>query len=150
MIKLECISINNHTELNSKEGTVLKEIKKEHVNYKTKLKELIAFIHETHLYFGTNCLRNYIKTIIPDIGYDPVLSPKNFRVLLKGLGLGLKYIIRNGSDGACPFLNLNRCLINDIKPNDCTRFPYNEDGSLRMDYPFISICNGLIRKQKHI
>lgn len=146
MINLECISINNHTELNSKEGTALKEFKKEYVNYKTKLKELIDFIQETHLYFGTNCLRNYIKTIIPDIGYDPVLAPKNFTSLLKGLNYGLKYIIRYGADGACPYLKLNRCTIQDIKPEDCRRFPYNEDGSLRMDEPFISICDGLKKR----
>ncbi|TFG16953.1 MAG: YkgJ family cysteine cluster protein [Promethearchaeota archaeon] len=146
MIQPECISINNHTELNSDWGSTIKRIKKESPYIKIKIKELIDFIQENHLYYGISCLRSYIKTIIPEVGYDPIFSPKNFKVILTGLDLGLKYIIRTDANGACPFLKLNKCLIHKIKPLDCKNFPYNKDGSLRRDSPFISICSGLQKK----
>ena len=146
MIQPECISINNHTELNSDWGSTIKRIKKESPYFTIKIKELINFIQEKHLYYGISCLRSYIKTIIPEVGYDPIFSPKNFKVILAGLDLGLKYIIRTDSNGACPFLKLNKCSINKIKPLDCKSFPYHKDGSLRRDHPFISICSGLHKK----
>jgi len=144
IIKPECISIDNKTELNSKEGTTIKKIKKQ-PHFKKRLIKLVDFIKKSHLYYGKSCLRSYIKTIIPNIGYDPVLSPKTYATILRGLDFGLKYIIRTDKNGACTFLKLNMCSIHEIKPTDCKQFPYNKDGTLRKDHTFISICNGLKR-----
>lgn len=149
VIKPECISIDNNTELNSNEGFTIKKIKKENPYFKKKLGKLVDFIQRSHLYYGKSCLRRYIKTIIPDVGYDPVFTPKTFSSILKGLDFGLKYIIKTDASSACPFLKLNECSIHKIKPLDCKRFPYNDDSSLRSDYPFISICNGLKRMREN-
>ena len=145
IINPECISIDNKTEINSEEGITVKEIKKLGSNIEKRLKELIRFIQKSHLYYGKGCERSYTKTIIPDVGYDPVFTPKSFKSLLIGLDFGLKYIIRTNKSRACTFLKLNKCSIHKVKPLDCQRFPYNEDGYIRKDYPFLSICNGLQR-----
>lgn len=144
----ECISINNKTEANSKEGFTIKNIKKQKTFCEKQLNELVDFIQKSHLYYGRSCLKSYTKTIIPNVSYDPIFTPKTFETILEGLDLGLRYIVRTDAIGACTFLKLNKCSINEIKPLDCKRFPYNEDGSLRKDYPFLSICNGLKRMRE--
>lgn len=143
IINPQCISVNNETELNSEDGNILKRIRKQFKNFDRKIKELIEFIQKNHLYYGKNCLRLYIKTILPDFDYDPVLVPKSFNSILKGLDFGLEYIIKTDVSGKCTFLNLNLCSINDFKPIGCKKFPYTKDKCLRKDELFLSVCRGL-------
>jgi Fe-S-cluster containining protein len=55
---------------------------------------------------------------------EPILIPKSFNALLKGLDIGLEYIIKSDISGKCPFLHINRCSIHIFKPMGCNLFPY--------------------------
>ena len=143
LINPECISINNGTELNSKEGNTIKRIRKNYRNSGKKIEELIGFIQNTHLYCGQNYLRKYIKTILPDLNYDPLLVPKSFDIMLKGLDFGLEYILKTDVYGKCSLLNMNLCSIYNYKPFACTKFPYINENCLRRDNLFITVCRGL-------
>lgn len=149
IIKTQCISINDGTELNCEDGHIIKRIKKDYKNSDKKIEELIKFIQTNHDYYGKSCLRLDLKTIIPNLDYDPVLKPKNFNVILKGIELGLDYIIKTNVNGECPYLTLNLCSINDFKPIGCKKFPYTKDKCLRKDDFFLSICRG-VKKIKEI
>lgn len=143
IINPQCISINNETELNSEDGNTIKRIRRNFKNFDRRIKELVEFIQENHLYYGKTGLCLYIKTILLDLDYDPVLVPKSFNSILKGLDFGLEYIIKTDVSGKCPFLNLNLCSIHDIKPIGCKKFPYTNDKCLRKDELFLSVCSGL-------
>jgi Fe-S-cluster containining protein len=147
IIRPESISTKKRNNIKLREGVLLKKNKKTYSNSYKKVKSLIKFILKTHLYFGKNCLRKNITTIIPNLDYDPLLVPKTFKNMLKGLDHGLKYIIKNDIYGKCPFLKLNLCSINQIKPINCKLFPYTKEGILRNDYPFLAICCGLKKKK---
>jgi Fe-S-cluster containining protein len=142
IINSACISINNKTECNSEEGISIKRIKKKYNNFSKKLEELRRFIQNNHEYRGKNCLRQYIKTILLDLAYDPLLAPKSFNTILKGLEFGLEYILKTDASGKCPFLNLNLCLIHDFKPIACKNFPYARYKQLRNDKSFLTKCRG--------
>jgi Fe-S-cluster containining protein len=142
MVKPQCISLNNGTEFNSKQGITLNKIKKTYKNYDKKVKELIEFLQKYHDYYGTNGLREYTKTILPDLKYDPILTPKNYNVILKGIDIfKLDYVLEKDPSGKCFFLKLNRCQIHDIKPIACRKFPFTKNKCLRNDHIFESICN---------
>jgi Fe-S-cluster containining protein len=143
IINPQCISINNKTELNSKEGNTIERIREKYNNFDSKIEELKDFIKKNHLFYGRNCLRQYNKTFLSNLGFDPVLVPKNFDYIIKGLNYGLEYIIKTDVSGTCPFLTLNLCSIHDFKPMGCKNFPYTKNKCLRKDNLFSSICSGL-------
>ncbi|MFW9819938.1 MAG: YkgJ family cysteine cluster protein [Candidatus Thorarchaeota archaeon] len=143
IIDPQCISQNDGTELNSEDGITIKRIRKSLRNSDKKIEELVEFIKKNHLYFGQNSLCQYIKTILPDLNYDPLLIPKSFDIILKGLDFGIEYILKADMTGKCSFLNLNLCSIYNYKPIACTRFPYIKDNCLRKDNIFTTICRGL-------
>lgn len=58
---------------------------------------------------------------------DPVLIPKSFNAMLKGIDLGWEYIIKADIYGKCPFLFLNQCIIHIFKPLGCYLFPYKKE-----------------------
>ena len=149
MINPQCISINVGTDCNFEDGSTIKGIKKMHNDFNKKNEELIDFIEEFHDYYGRDCLRLNTKTIMSNLDYDPLLIPKNFNVIMKGLKLGLEYILNTNVFGECPYLSLNRCLIHDFKPIGCKKFPYTKDKCLRKDNPFLSVCKGL-KKMKEV
>jgi Fe-S-cluster containining protein len=144
-IKPQCISVNNGTELNSEDGNTIKRIHNNYRNSDKKIEDLINFIQKTHLNRGQNSLRQYIKTILPNLKYDPLLVPISFDIILKGLEFGLEYILKTDVSGKCSFLNLNLCSIYKYKPIACTRFPLIKDNCLRKDNIFTTICRGLKR-----
>jgi len=148
-IRLNCISINDGTELNSEDGKTIKMIRANYSNSDQKIQELVEFIRENHLYCGKSCFRQYWKTVVPEFDYDPILVPKSYDVMIKGFDLGLEYIIKTDISGVCPFLNLNLCSIHDFKPMGCKKFPYEKDRCLRKDELFLSVCKGL-KKIKQI
>jgi Fe-S-cluster containining protein len=149
IVNPHCISINNGTELNSEDGNTIKRIYKNYRNPDKRIKELLGFIQKTHLYYGQNSLRRYIKTILPDLNYDPLLVPKSFNIMLKGIDFGLEYILKTDVTGQCSFLNLNLCSINNYKPYACAKYPYLKDNCIRKDNLFTTICRGL-KKVKEI
>ncbi|MFX0021563.1 MAG: YkgJ family cysteine cluster protein [Candidatus Hermodarchaeota archaeon] len=148
-INPQCISLNNGTEFNSEDGNTIKRIWKNFKDSDKKVDELIEFIKKNHLYCGQNSLRRYVKTILPDINYDPLLAPKSFDIILKGLEFGLEYILKTDMTGKCSFLKLNLCSIYKYKPIACTRFPYTKEKCLRKDNILTIVCKGL-RKVKEL
>ena len=55
--------------------------------YKKKIEGLKKFILNNHQFLG-NGLPLPIFTFLPDLGRTPILAPKNFQVILKGLEWG--------------------------------------------------------------
>jgi Fe-S-cluster containining protein len=140
LVKPDCISLNNGTEFNSTEGITIKKIKKTYANYEKKFKELVEFLQKNHYYCGMNSFRKYTKTILPNIEYDPLLIPKSYDIILKGIDkFKLDYIIKKDRSGKCIFLRLNYCQIHDIKPIACAKFPFTHENCLRKDPVFRSI-----------
>jgi hypothetical protein len=139
------ISSREFNEHQEKDGSAIKIIKKNHLiqDYALKLSKLIMFIQKNHFYQGKEYYPLDYFTIIPHMRYNPILIPKSFSVVLKGLKQGLNYIIKLDADGSCPFLNLNLCSIQNYKPRACKRFPYTKDSCIRDDDYFFSICMGL-------
>ncbi|TFG06335.1 MAG: hypothetical protein EU539_07905 [Promethearchaeota archaeon] len=78
-----------------------------------------------------------------NFGRMPILVPQSLEIVLQGLEWNLVYIINFEPGGYCPFLKNNLCSIHEVKPNVCARFPYDEEGNLRIDDFFIKICKGI-------
>ena len=112
-----------------------------------KLEELINFIEENHYYAGINEFPLPIYTIIPGKEKRPIFVPKSFEVMKKGLKRGISYMIFKPISGECPLLKDNLCSIQNIKPEECKLFPYDENGELDLEEYRISICKGLKKKQ---
>ena len=65
--------------------------------------------------------------------FVPVVIPKSFNTILKGLEQGLEYIIKPDFYGNCPFLTESKCEINSYKPIACKRYPFTIDLCLRKE-----------------
>lgn len=146
----KCISLKISNEHLEKDGKGIIKIKRKNLNesYKIKLRELIIFVQKNHFYHGKEYYPLDYFTIMPNMRYNPILIPKSFDIVLRGLKRGLNYIIKLDSNGSCPFLNLNLCLIQEYKPKACKRFPYDNDGRIKeVDY-FSSLCMGLKKWKK--
>jgi len=133
IINSDSISLNYGTEINSKDGTAIIYIKKTYKQkeFKNRLEKLRAFIKKNHLYYGKNSLGLNIRTILPNMEYDPILKPKNFLIILKAIEIGIEYIIQLNHLRHCPFLQFNLCIIHDFKPNVCKNFPHTKNKCLR-------------------
>jgi len=140
----KCISPTGLGGYHIEEVNTLKKIKREYNKneVKDKLEELKNFILNNHIFIG-NGVPLPIYTFIPDLGRTPILIPKSFPIILKGLEWGLVYSLKFELDGYCPFLQENLCSIHKIKPNVCRSFPYNKNGELKIDDYFIKICKGI-------
>ncbi len=73
----------------------------------------------------------YFRIVNPNKEYNTIIVPIDFKTIIDGLKLGLEYIIKLNSIGFCPFLKSNLCIINDIKPIACKKFPYLKNNCLR-------------------
>ncbi|TFF90897.1 MAG: hypothetical protein EU548_00675 [Promethearchaeota archaeon] len=140
-----CISLEDLSKFNYKRNKSIEIIKKNHNEKKSDLnvEKIIEFIKKSHLYQGKDSNSYPIYTILPNLKHSPILIPRDFNIVLKGFELGLTYKIILNSKGDCPFLKLNLCSINDFKPKVCRKFPYDNNGTLREDDHFTSICRGL-------
>ena len=141
----DSISEKDSTIYQEKDGKAILEIRKNFKkNYQKKLKELIGFIEKNHIYRGADNFPHGYYTILPNMRKNPILTPKNYDIMLDGINKKkINYIITLDSVGKCPFLNLNQCLINHLKPEACKRFPFKKDGTLRDDDYFFTICRGI-------
>ncbi|MFX0132442.1 MAG: YkgJ family cysteine cluster protein [Candidatus Hodarchaeota archaeon] len=140
-----CISPIGLSIFNSERRKAIKIIKKkfnEKDSY-SNVEKLIEFIKKNHFYQGKDSNSYPLYTILPNMKQNPILIPKNFNIVLEGFEWGLTYKIKLNPNGYCPFLKLNLCSIHEIKPKVCKKFPYNENGNLREDNNFLSICKGL-------
>ncbi|HUX99383.1 MAG TPA: YkgJ family cysteine cluster protein [Candidatus Deferrimicrobium sp.] len=132
------------------------QIQLESINYENflkaeiegKLEQLRIFILANHEYLGEDIkvegdilikFHNYL----PNIGIRGILSPKNFEVILNGMKLGIKYILRCEANGYCIFFKKNRCLIHEVKPAICKQFPFETNGQLALNDWTLSICKGI-------
>ncbi len=110
-------------------------------------KELIDFILEAHFYRGEGrgflIERPYFKQ---DWGSRPILSPNSPETVIKGMQLGLKYIIINELTGDCLFLKNNLCSIQEVKPTSCKLFPYDQENKIRMNKRILELCKGLKKR----
>ena len=145
-IDSKCISKTGLAGYHVEEVNTLEILKKNYNGryYKKKLDQLKKFILKKHTFLG-NGLPLPVYTFIPDLGRTPILVPKTLKILLKGLEWGLVYVIKFEGSGYCPFLKNNLCSIHEIKPNVCRRFPFNENGELKIDEYFLNICQGLTK-----
>lgn len=141
----DCISLKNSTEYQYADGHAIKAIRKKYgnINFEEKLNDLIAFIEKNHNYMGEDSIPFGFYTIMPNMRNDPILVPKKFSIMKEGLKRGINYIIHFDYQGECSFLELNLCSIYKYRPSACKRFPYMEDGHLRNDEYFLSICKGI-------
>ncbi len=142
----KCISPTGLGGYHIEEVNTLKRIEEKYKNneVKEKLEELKQFILNNHFYIGKGSPLP-IYTFLSDLGRNPIIIPKNFKVILEGLEWGLIYILRFELGGYCPFLKENLCLIHKIKPNVCRSFPYNNKGKLKIEDYFIKICKGITK-----
>ena len=143
LINPECISVenNDNTKANSSNINNKKGIESQELN--DEKNELIDFITRNHSYYGQSPLRYHINTILPDVKQDPILIPHDFKTMLEGINLGLNYIIENDEYGNCAFLELNECIIHDLKPIACKRFPFTKDKCLRKEELFTINCKAI-------
>ena len=111
--------------------------------YEEKKKELESFILKNHSYQGKDNIPLPIYTFIPNLGRMPILIPRSFQVVLDGMKWGITYILKYQSNRCCPFQNDNLCSIQDIKPKDCKRFPYDKEGKLKTESHLLKICKGI-------
>jgi Fe-S-cluster containining protein len=127
------------------EGNALLELLKAYSDkeYENKKKELEAFILKNHTYQGKDNIPLPIYTYIQVLGRMPILIPRSFQVMLEGMKWGIVYILKYQSNRSCPFQKDNLCSIHDIKPNDCKRFPYDNEGKLKTDSFFLKMCKGI-------
>lgn len=139
----KCISFTGLGGYHIEEANILMDIRDKYndKDFNKKLDELKDFILLNHDYLGKGPPLP-IYTFLPNLGRTPILIPKNFNILMKGLERGLIYILRFEIGGYCPFLKENLCSINEFKPNVCKSFPYDKLGELRMDNFFLKNCKG--------
>ncbi|MFX0071518.1 MAG: YkgJ family cysteine cluster protein [Candidatus Hermodarchaeota archaeon] len=139
------ISFKKYNQHQEEDGNAILKIKEASngKNLDKKFNEIISFIQKNHQYQGKEFYPLSCFTILPNMRHHPILIPKTYDIILKGMRLGLTYIIKLDARGFCPFLHLNSCTIHDIKPFACKRFPYRRDGRIREDDHFYSICLGL-------
>ncbi|MFX0186443.1 MAG: YkgJ family cysteine cluster protein [Candidatus Hodarchaeota archaeon] len=147
-INPNCISPIGLSKFHNNQGKATEIIKNNNNEKKFDInkKRLIQFIQKNHSYQGKGSNSFLLYTILPNMKQNPILIPKNFNVVLEGFEWGLTYKIKLDPNGYCPFLKLNLCSIHDIKPMVCKKFPYDENGDLREDDYFFSICNGIEKK----
>jgi len=143
IINPECISVEKYYPYKVNEINIRNNKQNNSREHNTKKNELIDFITKNHSYYGQSPLRYHINTILPDVKQDPILIPNDFKTLLKGINLGLNYIIENDEYGNCAFLDLNECRIHDLKPIACKRFPFTKDKCLRKEELFTINCKGI-------
>ena len=117
-------------------------------DYEIKKKELQEFILKNHDYLGKGMLPLPIYSFIETLDRMPILVPRTLEVVLEGIKRGIAYILKYKSDRRCPFQQDNLCRIQEIKPKDCKRFPYKEDGSLKTDNYILKICKGIKSSQE--
>lgn len=123
------------------------------VEFEKRLEIMRNFVLDNHDYNGESeaSLPVYsyfsfffpVETYFGGIGPFPIFRPRSFTVMLKGLNLEVKYVLSFDSHGHCIFLNENLCSIHEIKPVACQKFPFNQDGSLRVDERVLDICQGI-------
>ena len=123
------------------------------VEFEKRLEAIRNFVLENHDYHGEGeaSLPVYsyfsfffpVDTYFDGVGAFPIFRPRSFTVMLKGLNLEVKYVLSFDSHGHCIFLNENLCSIHEIKPVACQKFPFNQDGSLRIDERVLEICQGI-------
>jgi len=121
--------------------------------FEKRLETIRNFVLENHDYHGegeTNLpVYSYFSFFFPvdtyfeGVGPLPIFRPRSFKVILKGMDLEVKYVLSFDSHGHCIFLNENLCSIHEIKPVACQKFPFKQDGSLRLDERVLDICQGI-------
>ena len=151
-IQVEKTNILQHIQIEplsiSVDGLVGYHIEVDHIQeIKEKFSEenikiLTEFILKNHNYHGESIIPLPIYTFLPGMERRPILTPKNFQIILEGLKLGLIYILRFNYM-TCPFLEDNLCSIHEIKPQECRAFPYNKEGKLKVDDYTLKICKGI-------
>ncbi|MFX1606219.1 MAG: YkgJ family cysteine cluster protein [Promethearchaeota archaeon] len=123
------------------------------VEFEKRLETMRNLVLENHDYCGegeTNLpVYSYFSFFFPvdvyfeGVGPFPIFRPQAFTVILKGMDLGVKYVLSFDSHGQCNFLEEDLCSIHEIKPVACQRFPFNQDGALRVDERVLEICCGI-------
>lgn len=108
----------------------------------TEKNDLINFILNNHDYVGEGELPLPIKTFIPGMGNRPILTPHSFEIILKGFKYNIIYILKLNLN-TCPLFEDNLCSIHEIKPIECSAFPYTVSGELKVDVFMLKICKGL-------
>ncbi len=111
--------------------------------YNRRLKKILYFIKKSHSYRGIASYYKKAFSFLPGFEMNPIFNPKYYNYILKGMKLGLDYIISINSKGICPFLSLNSCSIQNYKPIACKLFPFDCNGNLREDQHFLTVCKGL-------
>lgn len=111
--------------------------------YEEKKKELEEFILTNHDYLGKGIVPLPIYAFIKDLGRMPILVPKSFQAVFEGMKRGIAYILMYQSNQWCPFQKDNLCSIQDIKPQDCKRFPYDKEGKLKTEDHILKLCKGI-------
>ena len=124
------------------------------VEFENRLEKIRAFVLDNHDYLGEGTsnlpVHSYFSFFFPvdtyfeEVGPRPIFSPKSIVVMLQGMEMGLKYVLRYNSHGQCFFLKESRCSIHKIKPVTCQEFPFNQTGSLRTDERVLNICQGIL------
>jgi Fe-S-cluster containining protein len=99
-----------------------------------KWKKLIKKKILDYIVLNPKCINVNIEAklnfLLQDIDYLQVIIPRSFYSILKGLELGLEYILKPDISGKCPFLKSNLCSIQDFKPIGCIMFPINKNKCL--------------------
>ena len=108
----------------------------------TEKEDLINFILNNHDFRGKGELPLPIKTFLPGMGSRPILTPHSFDVILEGFKYNIIYILKLNLN-TCPFFEDNMCSIHEIKPIECSAFPYMVSGDLKVDDFMLKICKGL-------
>ena len=129
MINMKSSILKNNLNITEKDGNL--SIKKKINNPDINLDLLAEFIIKNHYNFDQEPQNSDCDTISNGYDQDPILVPIGFKIMLKGLNMGLDYLIRQNSDHHCSYLKNNECLIQDIKPSACKRFPFTTDKCLR-------------------
>jgi len=113
-----------------------------------KFNSLETFILNNHLSKNKNVRGDFIKSS-PEINlqnaFDKIFTPYSFEAILKGINLGLKYVLLSDESGYCIFFKGDQCAIHRIKPSICKQFPYDTNGVLAVNNWTLHICQGINR-----
>ncbi len=123
------------------------------IEFEKSLNRLKDFILRNHNYLGEGesnlTIHGYFSFFYPNeayfngMGERPIFSPKNFRVILKGINLGLKYILMFDALRHCGFLEGNLYSIHKLKPQACKMFPLDMEKKLRKEKHILNVHKGL-------
>jgi len=117
-----------------------------------KLEERKEEILKNHYQYQSEDLQRdsviFSYLFLPELGNNCILIPQTFQIALDGMQAGIKYMFLSKNNGDCIFFSGKNCTIYELRPLICTRFPFDDDGTLAINDWTLYVCKGIKRIKK--